>query len=209
MARGSVNNRALPQAHNNNDNMCTPLPRRSLLAALAALAGGVAAQPAGRESLVKASFLHRFASFVDWPEGSFEGPRSALRIAVLGDDEVWQDLRELARDRDRDGRPVVVARVSAGQPLAGHHILYVRAASADRVEALLASVPAGVLTVADVGGLHPRGSVLSFFVQEGQVRFGASTEAAQRQRLRLSPRLLSIARTVSGVETADPAQSRT
>jgi hypothetical protein len=190
-----------------------PFSRRRFVGGLAFLACGAAAQSAphnSRESLVKASFLHRFASFVRWPEGSFQDAHSPLRIGVVGDDEVWSDLRELARDRDRDGRPVRVTRLNADDALAGHHVVYVRAASAEQVEALLARAPAGVLTVADVGGAHPRGSVLSFFVEDGRVRFGASPEAARRQRLRLSDRLLSIARTVRGGEPArDPAQLRT
>jgi hypothetical protein len=189
-----------------------PSSRRHFLGGLALLACGTAAQNAPaptRESLVKASFLHRFASFVQWPEGSFADARSPLRIGVIGDDEVWNDLRELARDRDRDGRPVRVTRLAADDALTGQHIVYVRGASAERVEALLARAPAGVLTVADVGGAHPRGSVISFFVQDGRVRFGASPDAAQRQRLRLGDRLLSIARTVRGERAPEPAQLRT
>jgi hypothetical protein len=176
--------------------------RRWLLAAAAAIVAGgppaLRAQEAPRlqESLVKAAFLHKFASFVEWPDGTFSSPSAPLRIGVLGDPQVWRELRDLARDRDRDGRPVVVTSLNPGDPLTGHHILYLRAASPVRITELLAQVPDGVLTVADSDGAHPRGSVLSFFIDEGRVRFGASLEAAARQKLRLSPRLVSIARSV-------------
>jgi len=182
-------------------------PRRAVLRAAAALlAGGLPlalrAQEAPRlqESLVKAAFLHKFASFVEWPEGTFSSPSAPLRIGVLGDPQVWRELRDLARDRDRDGRPVVVTALNPGDPLTGHHILYLRASSPARITELLAHVPDGVLTVADSDGAHPRGSVLSFSIDEGRVRFGASLEAAARQKLRLSPRLLSIARSVRAPE---------
>ena len=176
--------------------------RRLLLAAAGALVAGVtpavSAQDAPRlqESLVKAAFLHKFASFVEWPEGTFSSPTAPLRIGVLGDPQVGRELRDLARDRDRDGRPVVVTALNPGDPLTGHHILYLRAASPVRISELLTQVPDGVLTVADSDGAHPRGSVLSFFIDDGRVRFGASLEAAARQKLRLSPRLVSIARSV-------------
>lgn len=191
------------------------LGRRALLLAVLGLAGAAArAQPAAaekpRESLVKAAFLHKFASFVEWPDGTFTRPDTPLRIGVLGDEQVWRDLRDLARDRDRDGRPVAVARLSAGEPLSGYHILYARAASPARVAELLSTVPEGVLTVADADGAHPRGCVLSFFIEEGRVRFGVSTEAATRQRLRLSSRLLSVARNVQSGRQEDefPTLSR-
>jgi hypothetical protein len=170
--------------------------RRQLLLA-ACLAGAAQAQPQPqapvRESLVKAAFLHKFASFVEWPAASFPRPDTPLRIAVIGDENVWRDLDELARDRDRDGRPVAVARLGLNEPLAGYHIVYVHA-PAGRIGDLLSRVPEGVLTVSDSDGAHPRGSVLSFFYEDGRVRFGASLEAAARQKLRLSSKLLTVAR---------------
>jgi len=175
-----------------------PLPRRALLAAAAgAVAPGLMraqALPPSRDTLVKAAFLHRFASFVEWPAGAFPKADSPLRIGILGDDLVYRDLSELARDRDRDGHPVVVTRLAAGDALAGFHILYLKASSPARITDMLATVPEGTLTVADSDGAHPRGSVLSFFLDEGRVRFGVSLEAAARQKLRLSSKLIAIAR---------------
>jgi hypothetical protein len=182
-----------------------PLPRRrALLAAAlgcAATAPALRAQPlppAPRDTLVKAAFLHKFASFVEWPANAFPRPDSPLRIGILGDDLVWRDLSELARDRDRDGRPVSVVRLSSGDALTGFHILYLKASSPARIADLLVSVPEGTLTVADSDGAHPRGAVLSFFLEEGRVRFGASQDTAARQKLRLSSRLLAVAKVVQG-----------
>jgi hypothetical protein len=176
-----------------------------VLLAAGALPQAALAQPGAlpRETLVKAAFLHKFSSFVDWPAGTFARPDTPLKIGVLGDDQLWHDLRELARDRDRDGRPVQVTRLAPGEPLAGHHILYLKATSPARISDMLATVPEGVLTVADSDGAHPRGSVISFFLEDGRVRFGASVDAAVRQRLRLSSRLLSVARSVQGAAEAD------
>jgi hypothetical protein len=182
--------------------MEAPMPtRRTVLLALAGLTGApfaLAQTDKPRESLVKAAFLHKFASFVEWPAGTFPQPATPLRIGILGDDQVWRDLRERARDRDRDGRPVAVERLSPGDSFGGFHIVYLKAATPGRITDLLAQVPEGVLTVADSDGAHPRGSVLSFFLDEGRVRFGVSPDAAARQRLRLNPRLLSAARQVQG-----------
>jgi hypothetical protein len=151
-----------------------------------------------RETLVKAAFLHKFFSFVEWPEGTFARPDSPVRIGVLGDDEILDDLLELSKDRVRDGRPVTAVRVVPGESLAGVHILYLKIPSSARMADVLSTVPEGVLTVADAESAHPKGSVMSFFVEEGRVRFGLSLEAAARQRLRLSSRLLSVARKIQG-----------
>jgi hypothetical protein len=160
-----------------------------------------------RETLVKAALLHKFSSFVEWPAGAFTKADSPLRIGVLGDDQLLQDLRELAQDQARDGRPVLASRVTDMEGLGNYHILYLRAISAARLSELLQQVPEAVLTVADSDGIHPRGSVLSFFVDEGRVRFGASLEAAARQKLRLNSRLLSVAKLVSGEPGSAPSRA--
>ena len=178
-----------------------PLVLLALLLTAVAGQSATTAEPPDKASAaqVKAAFLHKFASFVDWPQGSFPRPDSPLRIGVIGDPQIVDELSHVARDRERDGRLVEVRRVAPGEPLAGLHILYLRAASPQKASELLSEVPPAVLTVADVGGAHPRGSVMSFFVEDGRVRFGVSLEAAGRQQLRLSSRLLAVARNVQGL----------
>lgn len=170
----------------------------TLAAPLAHSAGPVAPEQA-RATQVKAAFLHKFASFVDWPEGSFPQPNSPLRIGVLGDPQLFHDLSELARDHTRDGRRVTVTWLAPGASMAGFHILYLRAGGPTRLDEMLPRVPEGVLTVADTDGLPSRHSVMSFFMEDGKVRFDVSLPAAQRQRLRLSSRLLTVARNVQGL----------
>ena len=185
----------------------SPLSRRllalALLTSALAMQGATAAEAPAPDKAsaaqVKAAFLHKFPSFVDWPQGSFPRADTPLRIGVIGDANVWQELAEISRDRERDGRPVEVRRLAPGESMAGYHIVYLRAASMTRMADLLANVPEGVLTVADADGVHPRGSVMSFFLEDGRVRFGVSLDAAVRQKLRLSSRLLAVARNVQGL----------
>jgi hypothetical protein len=178
-----------------------------LCCALAATAATFSPEAPDKASAasVKAAFLHKFASFVDWPAGTFARPDSPLRIGIVGDAQVWDELSQLARERARDGRPVEVKRLAPGESLAGFHILYLRAASVPKMADLLAAVPPGVLTVAESDGAHPHGSVMSFFQEDGRVRFGVSLDSAARQRLRLSSRLLAVARNVQGVLWPDSA----
>ncbi|MGE0329238.1 MAG: YfiR family protein [Ramlibacter sp.] len=175
--------------------------RRVAVLLLIACAGMAAAQTArdrATDTLIKAAFLHKFASFVEWPAGSFASATSPLRIGVLGDDGVFKDLADTSRDRDRDGRPVQAVRLAPGDAFTGFHILYLKGSDARLAEWLL-RVPEAVLTVTDSDGELPRGGVISFFLEDGRVRLGASVEAATRQGLRLSARLLSAARIVQAI----------
>lgn len=183
------------------------LARRSAVQALAlalAMPWALAQTERPRESLVKADFLHKLAGLVEWPEGTFARPDTPLRIGVLGDEQIWRDLRGLAADRG--GRPMTVVRLENDESLMGFHILYLKPLTAARAAELLTQAPEGVLTVADAEGSHPKGCVLGFFIEDGRVRFSVSLEAAAKQRLRLSSRLLSVARIQGAAPlAADPS----
>jgi hypothetical protein len=172
------------------------------LAAVAMLcpaATGVA-QPVGlaRESAVKAAFLFKFASFVDYPQGTFRSGLDPFVIAVYGDDGVASELEQLTREHTMDGRPVRVRRVRDIEDLATVHLLFAGGPREARVRELLAAARGPVLTVADhaIGG--SKGPVLWFAQEEGRVRFGASLTAAAAHKLRLSAKLLAVAQQVEG-----------
>lgn len=154
------------------------------------------AQPA-RESAVKAAFLFKFASFVEWPAGTFAQPNQPLVIGVTGDDDVAADLEQLVAGRKLESRPVITKRVGAGPVPAGVHILFV-GKGRDRLRETIDAVPGPVLVVADRPDALAAGAVLDFELDGARMRFSASLPAAEGRGLRLSARLLAVATTVEG-----------
>jgi hypothetical protein len=153
-----------------------------------------------RESAVKAAFLYKFGSFVEWPSGTFRSPASGFVIGVYGDDAVASELEQITEGRAVEGHPVQVLRVRdrEREELPPVHILFAGGARASRARELLSAAHGPVLTVADgpVGG-EP-GPVLFFTEDEGRVRFGASLPAAAARGLKLSSKLLAVAQQVEG-----------
>ena len=82
---------------------------------------------------VKAAFLYRFASYVEWPADAPAGP---FVIAVAGDEQVARQLDALVRRMSVRGQPVQVRRVSRSSDLVGVHILYVGPGPMTRTRAL-------------------------------------------------------------------------
>lgn len=178
--------------------------RRLLLVLLAsgvfAPAGWAHAQPLGlaRASAVKAAFLFKFGSFVEWPARAFTGPTAPLVIGVFGDDAVASELEQLVQGRDVAGRLVGVRRVRGPDDVEGVHILFAGGPRESRVREVLAAVRGPVLTVADMPVNAGAASVLHFTDDDGRVRFAASLPAAQARGLRLSAKLLAVAQQVEG-----------
>jgi hypothetical protein len=157
---------------------------------------------AGAQALeheVKAAYLFRFLSFIEWPASAFASPDTPIAIGVLGSDDVLAELRAIVPGRVVQGRPVSVRKLQPGESAAGLHALFVgRGASLPPAklgqgQALL------VVTEAD-GGLE-QGAVVNFVRAEGRVRFEVALDSAERRELKISSRMLAVA---SHVRTAKP-----
>lgn len=178
--------------------------RRAWLAAGAAViawwAGPARAQGLGlaRASAVKAAFLYKFGSFVEWPAGAFASPAAPLRIGVYGDEAVAFELEQITQGREVNGRPVTVQRVRDVDAIPPLHVFFAGGPRPGRIREMLAAAPGPVLTVADGSTGARSDAVLYFTEDQGRVRFSASLPAAAARGLRLSAKLLAVAHAVEG-----------
>jgi len=159
-------------------------------AALLALAAPLDAQTASAPAL-KAAFVYNFATFAEWPTDAT--PAGPLTICVLGDEVIALALDGTVKGRAIGGRTVVVSRVKAGALLTCH-VLYLTGFDAKRSQEIIDGLKnAPVLTVSDQHRFAQAGGIAGMFVEGGKMRFAINVEAAQRARLHLSSRLLSLA----------------
>jgi hypothetical protein len=178
--------------------------RRWLFAAMLALASlslaarAEAAGAAPRDSAVKAAYLYKFGSFVDWPAGPFKGPQDPLVIAVLGDEAVAEDLEQLAAGRSVAGRPLKLRTLKDGELPGPVHLMFIGTTRPARLRDLIAAIPGPVLVVTQQEGALQAGSVINFVNDGAHVRFNASLASAEARGLRLSARLLAVAQNVEG-----------
>ena len=141
------------------------------------------------ESAVKATYLYKFAPFVDWP--AKPGAPAAFNICVIGTDPFGPLLDRLVAGQRVADRPIVVRRLAQAQRDAPCQIAFVAGSRGQDVKAaLLALRGAPVLTVTD-GAMDP--GVIDFAVVGGRVRFRVDDEAAAENGLTVSSKLLSLA----------------
>ena len=178
-------------------------PRGALawLALAGALVGAMPAQaqPAGAalERSVKAAFLFKFLGYADFPAGAFGDPAAPLVIGVAGSEQMAAELGRVVAGRSVNNRPVVVRHVRDGDNPGAVHVLFVAGADCSRAARVLRQAAAGpVLAVTECSGL-PSGSVINFRIVEERVRFDVSLDAADKNNIKLSSRLLTVANHVS------------
>ncbi len=143
------------------------------------------------EYQVKAVFLYNFAKFVEWPPAAIVGP---LMICVAGRNPLGTFLEETVRGETVGGRPIQTRIILEPEP--GCHVMFIPDGAAAGAY-LRASRTSPTLTVGETPSFIAMGGIISFVVDEGKVRFEISPAAAERAQLRISSRLLQLARVPS------------
>jgi hypothetical protein len=146
------------------------------------------------EAEVKAVFLYNFAKYVDWPVAS-QGSSATIRMCVTAHPQFLAILREAVRDEIINGRPLAAIGLDGLDGARDCDILYIgESATPDATAWINAVRGRQILTVGD--GALVDGLVIAFVRDQNRVRFDISRQAAARQSLAISSRLLGLARRV-------------
>jgi YfiR/HmsC-like len=164
-----------------------------------ATAPNVRAQDALPEYQVKAAYLFNFLKFVEYPGESFADPLAPIVIGVVGDDPFGNALPQVVLGKTVQGRDLVIRMYRSGEDLRGAHILFISASERRRLPMILTSLHgSSVLTVADTEGFLDAGGMIQFLTENGRVRFAINVDATGRAKLKMSSKLLSLAKVVGG-----------
>ncbi|GAB6039665.1 YfiR family protein [Endothiovibrio diazotrophicus] len=161
--------------------LATPLPAR-------------AADPSDEANLLKAAFVYNFAKYVHWPERSTRS--GTLHLCLIGHDEIFSSLRRLQGERVH-GADVEILPLPDDEPSDECDILFVGVSEQPRLQQRLQAVgDRPMLTISDIPHFAERGGVISLFHEEKKIRFAVNLHAARAAGLRISSRLLNLARIV-------------
>lgn len=167
------------------------------LTVLALAAPARAEAPDG--NAIKADMLCNMAKFVQWPEGVIAQNRGQLVVSILGEDELAATIANVLSSRSVNGKPVFVRFARRVQDLKGSQIVYIAASESahfDEITTALRGTP--MLTLSDSDGFAQHGGMMNFTGTPPRVRFEISLARAEQAGLRISSRLLAIARVVDG-----------
>ncbi|QJT09751.1 YfiR family protein [Oceanidesulfovibrio marinus] len=156
---------------------------------------GEVRQPTEQE--VKVALLYKFAKFVEWSEVRMREAKT-FRICILGRNPFGEALGLLEGKQIKD-MPLAVHFAREPAEVGACHIVFVGRDWAERFDEVLATLGSrGVLFVGDISGFAQRGGVLEFSLENGRVGFAINPDAARREGLAISSKLMRLARVVDG-----------
>jgi hypothetical protein len=153
-----------------------------------------AAQAEIEEYQVKAAFLFNFAKFVEWPAQAFKSADEPIGICVLGPNPFGSSLDKAVEGKVVGARKFVVREVRDAQQAGECHIVFASASGWARSRAVLGDIKkCCVLTVGETGEFIAGGGMINLRLEDARVRVEINPDAAERARLRISSKLLSLA----------------
>ena len=150
-------------------------------------------QPAEYE--VKAAFIHNMAKFIAWPATTRTA--SSLRLCILGQNPFDRSLDALQGQAIGD-KVWEISSVNLQSNLHKCNVLFISASESGNLGEILSKTKGdAVLTIGDTSGFAERGVIVNFFLERDKVRFEINNDAAERAGLKISSKLLKLARIVT------------
>jgi hypothetical protein len=156
-----------------------------------------AQSPPSVEYQVKAAFLLNFVKFIEWPPEAFQNEKAPITLCVFGRDPFGNALEDIIRGRAVNNRAILARRINELGDLKSCQLVFVSAAEDKRLPEILNNLKdTSAIVVGEGEGFAERGGGIQFFLEGNRLRFAVNVDAVQRARLRVSSKLLALARIV-------------
>jgi hypothetical protein len=154
-------------------------------------------QDSAGEYELKAAMLYNLTRFVEWPPSAYADAQAPTVLCILGRDPFANALTSLASNPTAGGRTVEIRQVSNNKAIRGCHVAYISSSERKNIPAIFSALKgSSALTVGETAQFAARGGMIQFSLEERQVRFEVNLEAASEAELKISSRLLLLARIV-------------
>jgi hypothetical protein len=151
------------------------------------------------EYQVKLAFLYNFAQFTQWPADAFSSQAAPMRICVVGSDPFQGDAERGLRGRTAAGHQIEIRTVKPDDDLKPCHIVFVRSSERKGLPKILAGLQgASALTVGESAGFAVEGGIVNLTLEDSKLRFEINLDAAVQTKLKISSKVLALAKIVKG-----------
>jgi hypothetical protein len=180
------------------DGISSPKRLLWLVGAMILIVNARAQSQTAGEYQIKAAFLYNFAKFIEWPPGDFGDASGPLRICVFGQDPFGQELRDITSEKIVNGHKLLIMPVIDLQLARSCHILFIASSEKTQLKRILEILQgSSALTVGDTKGFVEQGGMINFVLENDRVRFEVNHKAAEQAGLKISSKLLNVAKSVT------------
>ena len=170
----------------------------AIVFAVLALVLPARADEPSREYQIKAAFIYNFVQFIEWPSSAFQSDSSPITIGILGSNPFGDTLEHIVQGKVVNGRTLAVRYFSRIEDVNQCQVLFVDSSDQNFLKALNDQLKdKNVLSIGEAEQFLWTGGVIRFYEEDNRVRFEINLEAANLARLKISSKLLRLAKIFS------------
>lgn len=125
----------------------------------------------------------------------FKGPNDPVEICVMGRNPFGHALEDLVEGKVVADRALVVREIADVSEAGACHILFLASSERLRFRAILAKLKDhSIFSVGDTNDFIAEGGIANLWIESGRVRIEINAGAAQKKNLRISSRLMRLAK---------------
>jgi hypothetical protein len=156
------------------------------------------------QAQIIAAFVFNFAKFTEWPQQAFADSATPLNVCFLGGDDVRVAFQGISSGKTVNARPVLVRDIKSAGEVLDCRVVYIDTASGPVFTGVLKNARQRcALVIGTSNDFLVRGGIIKLLVENQRMKFDVNIGAADRTKIRLSSKLLALARSV--VDLPDPA----
>lgn len=175
------------------------LLRRLMLVVCAAsvLPGDVLSQVLSQEYQLKAMYLKKIPSFVEWPSSAASASKTAFRFCAVGDYPFGTRLADEVRGDSVSGQKIELQWIRNEQGLDGCRVIFFSRSAEKRYGKILEGLKGkSVLTIGESEGFLEAGGMMELSFKNDRLQLEVNLEAARSANLKVDARLLAMAKRV-------------
>ena len=157
------------------------------------------------EYSLKTAFLYNFARLVDWPENMVSQNASTMQICLIGDD-LFGDALDVLRNKKAHNKQLIVKRHVQLNDVAECQLLFISESEQDNLHKILqitSQYP--VLTISELPNFVQQQGHIRFFLRADKtLSLEINLDAIKQSRLKISSRILSLAKIINSDKQAKP-----
>jgi hypothetical protein len=148
---------------------------------------------------VKAAYIYNFAKFVEWPPTYFAAANAPITIGVIGDEEFAALLEKVVKNKLVQEHTLQVRQLKWPTDLRTCNMVYVSSNEQKRFRQITENLQdKSVLTITEVEEKSQPKGIMNLFIEGGKVQFEVNIADAEKAKLRISSKLLRLARGTIG-----------
>lgn len=149
------------------------------------------------EYQVKAAYLYNFTKFIKWPDDVLpDHPSHPFKICIVGNNPFAHSLDSIA-NKTTQGHNVKIEYLKTINTQLQCHVVFISQSRENDLHKILNHLASrNILTVSDISEFTTKGGGIALHVVKGKVQFDVNLQATDKAGLKLSAKLLELAKRV-------------